>query len=465
MFINRSRELEDLATRWQAGRPELVVLYGRRRVGKTALLREFSASRPHAFFLAARTRDEDALRQMTAVLHEASGDEFLATQPFTSWEAVLTWLGRLWSRQRFLVVLDEFPNLCLANPALPSILQVWWDRHAAEVRPFLALCGSQVGFMEDSVLAERAPLFGRRSGQMRLGPLTADAAGRFFPGADVRGRLLAYAVAGGIPAYLERLAWGEDFERALLREAFQPEGFLFDEVTFLLKMELQEPATYLSLLLAVASGATRQTEIADRARLPVTAVNRYLQTLVRLGFVERRVPLLEPAPEHSRKGLYFLADPFTRFWCRFVLPYQGLIADRQGEAIFRRRVQPQLDAFVGPIFEDICHGYVRRRWLDRTGRLPVRLGRQWSAGLELDLLAELDDGSFLAGECKSGHDPVGPAVLRALADKVATLPTGVLERSGLAVFSASGFTAEAVQEGEKAGVELVDGGEVLEMEG
>jgi AAA+ ATPase superfamily predicted ATPase len=464
MFLDRARELEWLAERHESGQAELLVLYGRRRTGKSALLEEFCRHRPHVYFLASQVREPDNLDQFRQALAAAHPDPVLQSMRFNSWDTALAYVTQLAAGRGFIVVLDEFPYLCQGNPALPSLLQRWWDTAGRSSQIMLVLCGSQISFMERDVLAERSPLFGRRTGQTQLRPLLPWDAALFFPQWSDRDRLSAYGMLGGIPAYLERFDAGQTLKANLMREALRPQGSLYDEVTFLLRTELTEVSTYLSVLKAVGGGATRLTEIAGRSAVPATAASRYLGILRELGLVRRDVPFTEPRPEKSKRGVYVIADPFVSFWCRFILPYQSLIQAGQGQTVWREFIRPQLDTHLGFIFEEVCRQYVLHRWGDAHGEAPVRVGRTWAADHDVDVAADLRSGSrrrLLVGECKWWRKPVGGNVLGELRRKAGQLAVPAGGELQLALFSLSGFTPELRAAAEHEGVILVSAADIL----
>lgn len=464
MFVNREGELAWLEERHASGQAEFLVLYGRRRIGKSALLREFGRGKAHVYFVASQVREPDNLDQFREALAAARPDPLLDSLRFNSWDAALAYLTRLAEKERFVVVLDEFPYLCQDNPALPSLLQRWWDTAGKSSRLKLVLCGSQIGFMERDVLAERSPLFGRRTGQSQLGPLLPWDAARFLSDWSARDQLTAFGIFGGVPAYLERVNPDETLKANLLREALRPQGFLYDEVHFLLRTELTQITTYLSILKAVAGGATRITEIASRAGIPATAASRYLTTLRELGLVRRDVPFTERHPEKSKRGLYFVADPFVGFWCRFILPHQSLIQAGQGATVWREFIRPQLDTHLGPAFEEVCRQYVLHRWAVTHGATPIRVGRVWAADHDLDVVAELADGRarpLLIGECKWWRSQVGANVLRELRDRAARLGDELKRPTRLAIFSLSGFTDELRSVAKQGDVTLVSAEHLL----
>jgi len=245
-FIGRQRELAVLQEFADSDRAELFVLYGRRRVGKTELLQRLCHGRRAVYFLAAQVRDKDNLRAFKSALAEGLGDPLLASLEFPDWTAALSYAAEHARDERLVLVLDEFPYLCEANKSVPSQLQRFWDVRGKKSSLLLILCGSQVSFMEKEVLAERSPLFGRRTGQRRLEPLAPSEALTFFRTWKREQALLAYGIVGGMPAYLGRFDERVTLEENLLREVLRPEGYLFDEVHYLLHTELSNPSTYSS---------------------------------------------------------------------------------------------------------------------------------------------------------------------------------------------------------------------------
>jgi AAA+ ATPase superfamily predicted ATPase len=459
MFVGREREIRDWSERWDAAGPQLIVLYGRRRIGKTALAREFARGRNAVFYTGGPVREVDNLRGVAETMS-------LSGIRFESWDAALTALLARAAGERLLVVLDEYPAMAAASPDLGAVLQRWWDIHGCGSRLFVVLSGSSLGFMEREVLSHASPLFGRRTGSVRLQPLEPWEIAPFLPGASVADLLTAYGLFGGVPAYLERLLQSGGMLPFLRKEAFSPGGFLFEEVPFLVNTELREPATYLSILSALAGGSTRLTEVADRCLLPVTSVNRYVTTLIELGLARRSVPFFERAPDKARKGLYSASDPWVRFWCSFVLPARSVIEAGHGHRHMEERVLPGLAAWMGRAFEEACLRYVESRWGQEGGPYALRVGRQWQKErdatlTEVDLVAELSDGSYLVGECKSTGSRVGRDVLELLRRKAALLPIppGRLVRP--TVFSLFGFTRDLRSAAAHTGVVLVTGEEVF----
>lgn len=458
-FINRQTELTILETRWRSTKPEFLVLYGRRRVGKSALINFFCQDRVHAYFLATRVTPTDSLAAFKTVLAQATGNALLEHLHFDSWtsalEVALDVMTTAAQGARFCLILDEFQYLCEVSPELPSILQKWWDTKARSRPCMLVLCGSHISFMEREVLAERSPLFGRRTGQMRILPLKPWHAGLFLPNWSALDRLKAFAVVGGVPAYLERFDAHQDLRTNVLREILAPDGYLFDEVNFLLRTELGQAHTYLSLLNAIAGGATRISEIASRTQISVTSLAKPLNILMDLGFVQRHVPFVEYNPHKSKRGVYRVSDPFTRFWCRYILPNMSLITAGRGALVWDRFIEPDLPTFLGLVFEEVCRSFVEAQAdVLVPGEHALRVGSHWDRDFDVDVMATLTDGSMVIGECKAWSGPVGLNVLETLKYRQARL--GQAPRVHRVLFSASGFTAEVQAAADRGEVVLAD---------
>lgn len=402
-FIGRDRELSVLEELADSGRPEFFVLYGRRRVGKTELLQRFCQRRRAVYFLAAQVRDKDNLAAFRRTLREALDDPLLDGVEFGDWSAALGYAAQRASDERLVVVLDEFPYLCEANPGVPSLLQRFWDTAGKRSRLMLVLCGSQVSFMEREVLAERSPLFGRRTAQRRLEPLPPSAALQFFSAWPLQRRVQAFGILGGMPAYLQRFDTELDLEQNLCREVLRPEGYLFDEVAFLLRTELNTPATYNSILHAVARGAEKVGDVALSVGIDSTTANKYLHVLRELGLVERHVSLTDPDPLRSRKGLYRIGDRFLAFHFRHVQPHLSLIQTGQGKRIFREQIAPDLPRLETEGLVECMLEHLRSECGELFGSEASEVGRH--PGRSIRALARLADGRLVAALLASAASP------------------------------------------------------------
>ncbi len=376
MFVGRTRELAVLEELRESGRPELFVLYGRRRVGKTELLQQLCEGGRAVYFLAAQVRERDNLRAFREALKDGlGGDPLVDGIEFPDWSTALGFAAQRAGDERLVVVLDEFPYLCDSTKGLTSQIQRFWDTVGKKSSLMLVLCGSQVSFMENEVLAERSPLFGRRTGQRRLEPLHPEDTLAFFPDWDVRTRLTAYGILGGMPAYLQRFDSSLDLRTNLEREMLRPEGYLFDEVSFLLRAELSSPATYNSILAAVAQGAEKVGDIALAVGVDSTTANKYLHVLRELRLVSRDVPVTDPNPLRSRRGRYSIADRFLTFHFRHLQPHVSLVNADRGQRVMERFVEPDLPRLFDEARLDFILDHLRRKAAEDVGDEIVEQGR------------------------------------------------------------------------------------------
>ncbi len=374
-FIGRERELAVLREFADSGKAELFVLHGRRRVGKTELLQQLCRGRRSVYFLAAQTRDRDNLRAFRLALAEGLEDPLIASIEFPDWAAALTVAAERARPERLILVLDEFPYLCEANRGLPSLVQRFWDLHGKTSSLMLILCGSQVSFMEREVLAERSPLFGRRTGQRQLEPLAPGEALGFFPSWTREQALLAFGILGGMPAYLRRFDPPATIEDNLLREVLRPEGYLFDEVHYLLHTELSNPSTYNSILSAVARGDERVGDIALSVGVDSPTANKYLHVLRELHLVEREIPLTDPDPLRSRRGVYRIADRFVAFHFRHVQPHLSLIEAGRGSRVLEEFIQPDFARLQQEALEELVLEQLRQEGAELAEEELLEVGR------------------------------------------------------------------------------------------
>lgn len=394
LFLGRDRELGVLDELSRSGKPELYVLYGRRRVGKTELLQQFCRTRRAVYFLAAQVREKDNLRAFRDALSDGIDDPLAASVEFPDWTAALNFAAERAKDERLVVVLDEFPYLCEGTKGLPSQIQRFWDTRGKHSRLMLVLCGSQVSFMEREVLAERSPLFGRRTAQRRLEPLAPAETLPFFSKWPMRDRVLAYAMLGGMPAYLRRFDDSRPLMENVARECLRPEGYLFDEVQFLLRSELSNPATYNSILAAIARGNEKVGDIALDVGVDSTTANKYLTTLRELSLVEREVPLTDPDPLRSRRGTYRVADRFLAFHFRHIQPHAALVHAGRGARVLEQFVEPDFDRLYDEARVDFVLAHLRTGAAELVDDEIAEVGRY--AGTFVRGVARTQEGQGVA---------------------------------------------------------------------
>lgn len=458
MFVNRESEIQSLLERVTSKKAELVIVYGRRRIGKTELLRRAFAKGRAIYFVADLGADQDQRRRFSEVVNLSYPNPLLQAETPPGWDSLLRYIITLAERDRIVLVLDEFPYLCSSDPALPSVLQRIWDEKGKDSKLYLILCGSFISFMEREILGHKSPLYGRRTGQLLVHPLLLRTLKDFFPGYSSEERIMAYAILGGVPAYLIQFSDKLSIRQNIEKQILKPTAFLHDEVRFILMEELRDPKHYLSILQSIAFGNTRMNDIVQRTGIERGPVSKYLSVLQDLRLIEREIPVTEKHPEKSRKGIYRLSNNFFRFWFRFVLPYRSrLVEDVEGK-VMEKEILPHLDNFIGQAFDRICLEIFRYHVDAKKIKLIYdRVGRWWNGNEEIDLVATAGNEPVFAAECKWSKKPAGIDILMELRRKASLIssegPRGDL-RFGL--FSRSGFTKEIEALGRKGEVDLID---------
>ena len=417
-----------------------MVLYGRRRLGKTCLLRHFCESLPCCYYMADRVGESSARSSLALAMAVALQEPVLESAQFRDWYELFAAFDRLRDpSQRFVLVLDEYQYLCEMQPAFSSFVQKWWDEHWQKQNLMLVLCGSVTSMMHRETLAQSAPLYGRSSGQCLLRPLRFPHLAEFFPGRTSEDLVELYAVAGGVPRYLELCQPFGSATEALDELVLARTGPLYGEARLLLTDELKSPNVCWSILHALGGGCRRISELGSRLGLPANQLTRYISLLRDLFLVERDVPVLERNPGKSKKGIYTIADPFLNLWFGCVYPYESFLEFGGVERV-RARLAPLLVRHVAACFETICRGYVRERAMEFG---CLRVGRQWGRHYEIDV-AGVDAKGRLAvvGECKWSTTQIGLPLLTALREKVAANTLPVAPGCRYLLFSKAGFSQE-----------------------
>ncbi|MFH1618472.1 MAG: ATP-binding protein [bacterium] len=415
MWLGRGQELKTLKRIAGSDRAEFLLLYGRRRVGKSELIDRFLKSQKGIRLLAREEAEALQLKQFSDVLAERFHDGLLKTNPFTKWDAFFSYLADK-AGKRIVIALDEFPYLIEANSSLPSLLQYHWDQKLRKTGIFLILCGSSIGMME-TLMGSKSPLYGRRTTQMLLKPL------RFADALPLLGRMReavgAYCVFGGTPAYLVEYDRHKDLWHNIREKILSPERSLYRDAEFVLRQEVREPRAYFSIMESIAKGNTRIGHIINDTGLDKGVAAKYLGVLCDLHLVRREVPVTEKSPAKSRKGLYRLSDNFFRFWFRFVYPYIQAIEEGRQDWLMEKVIRPHMDEFIGPIFEAVAREALQA--MEKAGQLPfrlARLGRWWDKEAEIDLIG-IGEKDNLFCEVKWSDDIDAAAVLHRLQAKAA----------------------------------------------
>lgn len=456
-FVNRTDELALLEKYYKQHGFQFIPLHGRRRVGKTRLVREFIRDKRAVYFLADSVTEGEQLRNLGREVGEFFGDTILTESGFRDWQQFFRYLQEKGRGERLVVVIDEFPYLVNSNKGISSIFQKGIDTCLKESKVFLILLGSSIGMMEEEVLYYKAPLYGRRTASLEVREMDFAALAEFFPDADLAQRLAVYAVFGAIPAYLERLEGYADIRDAIANLILDRGSFLYHEVEFLLREELREPRNYFVILRAIAQGKRKMAEIINDTGFEKTHLARYLDILRSLRFVEKEIPVTEKYPDKSRLGLYRLHDRFFTFWFRSVFPHRSRLELGAIDYLLDK-IDATFDQLLSVVYEDVCReiciGLMKSGIMTFSG-----IGRWWQKNEEIDLVAlDEENGTIWFGECKWSVKPVGEDVYRDLRRKAGLVAWGSEQRSErFILFSRSGFTEGMRQQAQRDAVLLVTG--------
>ena len=450
MFIGRERELYSLNKLYDSSKFEFVVLYGRRRVGKTALINHFIDGKPAVYFMGVESNARQNLENFSKSIFEFfSGIE--ADTAFLSFQSALETVFRLSQEKRFILAIDEYPYVARASKSLASTLQLLIDKYKDNSKLMLILCGSSMSYMEDHVLAYKAPLYGRRTAQIKLLPFDFEETCRYFKRFTTEDKALAYGIMGGTPQYLLQMNDQLSIEENVKNTYLNPTSAIYEEPINLLKQEVREPALYTAIITAIATGASRMSEISGKVGEDTNVCSTYLKNLMALGIVQKETPYGEKA---SKKAIYAIDDNMFRFWYRFVPENTSMIARGAADLVYRR-IEPQLSEYMGKVFEEICKQYLWKLLL--AGKCPVEfasLGRWWGNDpvhkrqAEIDIMGEQDKNTALFAECKWTNEKVDLGVLETLIERSKLFP---YQNTHLFLFSKTGFTKGCTVEAKKLG--------------
>ena len=461
MFIGREKELKALDNLYSSDKFEFAVIYGRRRVGKTALINQFIDDKKSIYFMGVESNAKQNLENFSKSIIEYNSGIVTDTS-FQSFQAALEYVFKLSESERLILVIDEYPYVARSSKSLASTLQMLIDKYKDTSKLLLILCGSSMSYMEDNVLAYKAPLYGRRTAQMKLLPFDFEESCRYLKNLSGEDKALIYGIVGGTPQYLIQMNDRLSVEDNIKNTYLNPISFLFEEPTNLLKQEVREPAIYTAIITAIATGASRMSEISTKVGEDTNVCTSYIKNLINLGIVQKENPYGE---KNSRKSIYSIEDNMFRFWYRFVLDNNSVIARGATDLVYKR-IEPHLSDYMGKVFEEICKQYLWKLLL--SGKCPVEfnsLGRWWGNDpvekkqTEIDIMGEQDKTTALFCECKWTNEKVDLGILETL-----------IKRSKLFaytdvhyyLFSKSGFTKGCIDKAkDMVNVKLVSYKDIL----
>lgn len=438
MFIGRERELQTLNSLYNSNRFEFAVIYGRRRVGKTALINEFTKDKDTIFFTGIETTAKENLDNFSGCIMEYNTG-IAADSTFSSFRSAFEYVFELAKARRIVLVIDEYPYIARASKSLASTLQLLIDKNKDRSKLFLILCGSSMSYMEDHVLSYKAPLYGRRTAQLKIDPFDFFESCRRFKKLSDVDKALAYGIVGGTPQYLIQLDDNLSIEDNIKNTHLNPSSFIFEEPGNLLKQEVREPATYNAIITAIATGSSKINEISNKVGTNTSICATYIRNLIMLDIIKKESPYGENT---TRKTIYTIKDNMFRFWYRFVPKNASIIVHGAAELAYKR-IEPELSSYMGGVFEEICKQYLWKLLID--GKCPVSfsdIGRWWGTNSktksqeEIDIVGTAGD-SALFGECKWTNEKIGTGILETLVER-SNLFT--YKKKHFYLFAKNGFT-------------------------
>ena len=445
------------------------MLYGRRRVGKTEVLHKFCEGKPHVFYSCRELSDTKQYMAFTERLLKSGIPAIKYSIAYSEWEmAFKSILEMPTDGKKKLLIIDEFPYMCKGNPSIPSILQILWDEEIKNQNVMIVLCGSAMSFIEKKILSEKKPLYGRATGIYKMNALPYNDAIKFFPYYSDEDKMLAYAILGGIPHYLRQFDPALTLHDNIIKNVLTKGCVLYNEVEFLIRQELREPAFYNTIIEAIALGNTQLNDIYLKTQIDKAKISVYLKNLIELQILEREFSVLSSGKEQatSTRGLYQITDNFFRFWFSFVFSNLSDLETGDEEGVFTHAVLPQINDFASPVFETVCREFIRGK--NHKGELSFRvskLGRWWgklnknvttengkekivAEDTEIDIVAfDAKSKNYILGECKFRNSAMDTSEFNNLKEKVSVIKKGAAME--YALFSKSGFTKGLTEQAEE----------------
>ena len=445
MFVARERELEKLNKMYNSGQYEMAIIYGRRRVGKTTLIKEFCKDKNAIYFIARESNDLYNLESFSKDLLSGTTDGINKESVFKNWDDLLSYIYNIVKEQRMIIVIDEYPYLAQANKSISSIIQAHIDSKLKDSKLFLILCGSSMSFMEEQVLGYKSPLYGRRTAQFKVKPFDFFEFIKYHKNFSNEEKAIIYGITGGIPEYLSKIDEGISLRENIIEMFLREDGHLYEEPASLLKQELREPATYNAIITSIANGASKLNQIATKAGIESNKCAKYLKSLISIGIVRREKSINE---ELSKKSIYVLEDNMFKFWYRFVQNNMTNIVSGNSENLYDKIIEPQINSYMGAIFEEICKDYLM--YENKYGKLPImigKIGRWWGGNKntkkqeEIDILAYDNENNAIFAECKWRNELVDISIINNIIKKSELF---AYKNKYYYIFAKKGFTKGAL---------------------
>lgn len=453
IFIGRKKELDLLESLYNSGKFEMLILHGRRRVGKSYLLSHFAKNHQKnvVYFTGDKSSEKSNVQNFCEELNKVlKAGDFLSS--FSTWNDVYSFLKNTEIKERLVLIIDEFTYLYNSNPAFDSGLQNAIDKILKSKNIFLVLCGSEVSVIEEVIDDSTKPLYGRKTAELKLLPFTYKEARDFFPNYSNSDALLAYSILGGIPLYLSLFDDKFSIKKNVIRHCLSTTGYLFNEIESLLRMELKETYFYKNIMLAINAGASTFNTIKDKVDDDSAKIAKYINVLIKLGFIKKEVPCGEK--EKSRNTLYSICDNYFAFYFAFIFKHRNMLNGLISPELYfeRELTKERLNAFAGYRFEAVCETYLKEQFYN--GKMPFfaeNLGRWWGNNPvlkkqeEIDILATDNENAVIC-ECKYTDEPFDEKQLKDLQDSALCVRQ---PNKSFIIFSKNGVTSGVRKQIEK----------------
>lgn len=443
MFYGREKELLQLNKLYLSGKFEFAVIYGRRRVGKTAIISEFIKDKKCIFFTGVESNKKQNLENLSAsILDLAIG--ISAKTSFMDFQGAIEYAFELAKEERIVFVIDEYPYVAKTDKSLASTLQLLIDKYKDKSKLFLILCGSSMSYMQDKVLAYKAPLYGRRTAQFKIEPFGFFEAIHCLKNFSKEDKAVAYGVMGGTPQYLLQINDELSIEENIKSIFLNPNSAIFEEPVNLVKQEVREPAIYNATISAIANGASKMSEISSKVGEDTSICSSYIKNLISLGILKKEAPFGEKS---SKKAIYAIEDNMFRFWYRFV-PGNASAIMRGAKDFVYEKIESEISGYMGHIFEEICKEYLWNMLI--SGESPIAfddMGRWWGTNHktrkqeEIDIIAANKTEAIFC-ECKWKNEKIDLGVIEKLIEKSNLFS---FKNKYFYIFAKNGFTKSCTE--------------------
>ncbi len=458
-FIGRANELKHLNDSYNKDQFQMTVIYGRRRVGKTFLINEFIKDKKSVYFMATNTSYQDNFRAFSkTVLSQLSND--MSGMSFDTTEDLFSFFTRVCQNEKIVIVIDELPYIAEENKNFLSLMQKFIDQQWINTKMFLILCGSSISFMEDEVLSQKSPIFGRRTSQINLKPFSYKEAAEFTPNYSSEEKAICYGITGGIARYLSLIDESLTLDENIVSLFFSKMGYLYEEPNNLLSQEFRNVPTYANVISAIAAGSNKLSELTDKCNIDSDHLSHILNALIRVEIVEKNVAITDE--KNKKKSMYSLKDGMFRFWYRFVQPATSSIETGMGSSFYYNAVKPLLNDYMSVIFEKMCQQYTLIEGL--SGKLScfvTQVGKWWGSNPRLKEQTDIDvvgidtiNNKAILGECKFKNSVIDKSIFEDLKSRDNLIDKRYTTCQFI-LFSKVGFNKYLIENAENENIKLV----------